>query len=106
MIPRLRLFLFLILKSEEFFLLFYLTTQFLLCRHVGEIFRSEKLVVVVKDRIMCHVLVGIGTEQYADGRVMPIRAHKFVVHLYIHIHLTNILIAKLGCLQINENEAT
>ena len=53
---------------------------------------------------MCNIFICIGTEQDADCWVVTIRAHKFIVHFDIHIHLSHILITQLVCLQVNEDE--
>lgn len=43
--------------------------------HVGEVFGGKELVVIVKDRIMRHVFIGISAEQQTDGGVVTFGAY-------------------------------
>ena len=85
-------------------MLFYLPAQFFLRWHIGEILGCKELVVVVQYGVVCHIFIGVGTEQDADGGVVTIWTYKLIVHLDIHIHLSHILITQLVCLQVNEDE--
>lgn len=99
-------FLFSFLQSVKLLLLFYLTAQFLLRGHIGKIFCGKQLVAAVQHGIVGYIFICVGTEQKANGRAMSFGTHQFIIHLHIHVHLTNVLMTQFGCLQVNEHEAT
>ena len=90
-----------VLQPVELLLLFYLPAQLFLRWHIGEILGCKELVVVVQYGIVCHIFIGVGTEQDADGGVVTIWTYKLIVHLDIHVHLSYILITQFVCLQVN-----
>ena len=59
----------------------------------------------MQDGKSCDVLTGFRTEQYADGRIVAFRAFQFIIHSYIHIHLSYVLMGDLGRLQVDQYEA-
>ena len=95
-----------VLQSKELLLLFYFPAQFFLRWHISEILGCKELVVVVQYGVVCHIFIGVGTEQNADGGVVTIWTYKVIVHLDIHVHLSYILITQFVCLQVNEDKTT
>ena len=59
----------------------------------------------MQDGKSSNVLAGFRTEQYADGRVVAFRAFQLIIHSYIHIHLSNVLMGDFGRLQVDQYEA-
>ena len=94
-----------ILQPEKLFLLFNLAAEFFLCGHIGEVFRGKELVAAVQHAVVGHVLVGVGAEQKADGGIVTLRDHHFIVHPHVHVHLPHVLMAQLCGFQVDQHEA-
>lgn len=53
----------------------------------------------VKNRITRYRIVGISAEQHSNSRSVIRTFDKVIVHSYIHIKLTNILVCEFMCLK-------
>ena len=94
-----------LLNLENFLLLFNLSAKFLFRRKIGEILCGKELRILVENRVSGYVLARLGTEDEADGRIVSLSALKVVIHPDIHIHLTDILMAYLGGLQVDKQKS-
>ena len=56
----------------------------------------------MQDGKSCDILAGFRTKKYADGRIVAFRALQFIIHSYIHIHLSYVLMGDLGRLQVDQ----
>ena len=54
--------------------------------------------------IACDVLIRFRAENDADGRVVALAAHPFVVHPHIHIHLSYVLVRDGRRLEVDQYE--
>ena len=94
-----------VLFQKETFLLFYHSGQFFFRRHISHIFGSKKLLVSMQYRVFRNRIICIGTEQYANGRVVFFLFHQIVIHAYIHIQLSNVLMGQLMGLKFKDDES-
>lgn len=90
------------LFHKKTLLLLYLTTQFILSRHICHIFCRKNLFTVVKDRISRNSIVSICTEQHANCGIIIMPLYKIIVHTNIHIKLSDILMCQLMCFQFKD----
>ena len=49
------------------------------------------MIVIVENRETCYVIIGVIAENDTDCRIISFRSLQFIIHSYIHIHLTDIL---------------
>ncbi len=87
-----------VLFHKETFLLFNFIAQFFFCWHISHILGCKQLIVVVKNRITCYRIVGICAEQHSNSRSVISTFDKVIIHSYIHVKLTNILVCEFMCL--------
>lgn len=100
-----RYLLFALLFQKDLFLQLYLLAQLFLRGQIGEIFSLEQLFAAMENAISRHIFAGVGAKQQADGGIVPICTHQLVIHPYIHIHLSHILMCYLLGLQVYQEEA-
>ena len=56
----------------------------------------------MQDGKSCDILAGFRTKKYANGWIVAFRAFQFIIHSYIHIHLSYVLMGNLGRLQVDQ----
>ena len=88
----------------QFLLAFYFSSQVFLVWQVTLVFCSEHLVVFCEGRVSCHIRIGLGAKDDADGRVVIWSFFHLVIHLQVHVHLTDILVGDAIYLQVDQDK--
>ena len=78
--------------------------QFFLRWHVGHILRGVDLCIAFRQCVTHEHVALIGTEQDANRRIVAFVHLLAGVVVDIHLHLTNVLMGKIFCFEIDQNE--
>lgn len=83
---------------------FNLIPQFLFGRHIEHVFGGKKPVVIMQYGIAGNIIIGFGTQQDADGRIISLATHPLILDAHIHIHLSHVLMRYRGCFQVDKDK--
>ena len=78
----------------------YLSSEVFLIWQVELVFGSKHLVVLGKGGVSGNIRVSFGAEDDTDGRVVVWSFLHLVIHLQVHVHLTDILVGDAIYLQV------
>ena len=89
-----------LLLHKNLFLPLYFVSKLLFGWQISQILSLKQLLILLQDRILCHILTCLRTQNQAYRRIITIRSFQLIIHSDIHIHLPNILMRYLGSLQV------
>ena len=77
----------------------------LFCRQVGFVFGGKELLVAFEYGVAGYVFARFGAENDAYGRIVAFGTVQFVVHAYIHVHLSHVLMGDGSYFEVYQHVA-